>query len=148
MTKYILLVITCVSLCFTSCSSPKPFIYNEKVGIEQTTPSGLLIVDEKIGQGAFPTYRCIVNVHMKMVLEDGYVYIDSYKSGQPLSFQLGLNEVIPGVDEALTSMKPGGKRKLIVPPDLAFGSKGVSGKVRPNETIVVYLELIDFRPGR
>ncbi len=145
------LLIACfivLNLGLFSCSSPQPFIYKEEIGVTYTMPNGIQFVDEKIGKGLYPTDRCIVNINMKMILEDGYVYVDTEKLGQPLSFQMGLNEVIQGVEDALETMRPGGKRKVIVPPEFAFGSKGVPGKIRPDETITVYIELIDFRSGR
>ncbi len=145
------LILACfiiINIGLFSCSSPEQFIYQEKVGITQIMPSGVQIVDEVIGTGAKPTYRCIVNVNMKIVLEDGFVYVNTEDSGQPYSFQMGLNEVIPGVEEALETMKVGGKRKIIVPPKLAFGKKGVPGKIRPDETVTVYIELLDVRHGR
>ncbi len=145
------LILACfivINIGLFSCSSTEYFVYKEKVGITQVMPSGVKFVDEVIGTGAKPTDRCIVNVNMKIVLEDGFVYVDTEDSGQPFSFQIGLNEVIPGVEEALTTMKVGGKRKIIVPPDLAFGDKGVPGKIRPDETVTVYIVLLDVRHGR
>ena len=105
------------------------------IGMEVTTDSGLKYTDEKIGTGDFPSKGDLLVVHYTGTLEDGTVFDSSIKRNQPIEFPVGTGRVIPGWDEGLMSMKVGGKRKLIIPPDLGYGSRCAGGVIPPNATL-------------
>lgn len=78
-----------------------------------------------------------ISVHYEGSLEDGTVFDASYSRGQPITFQLGVGQVIPGWDQGLTRMCIGEKRKLIIPPNLAYGNAGI-GPIPPKATLSTY----------
>ena len=114
------------------------------IGMEVTTDSGLKYTDEKIGTGDFPSKGDLLVVHYTGTLEDGTVFDSSIKRNQPIEFPVGTGRVIPGWDEGLMSMKVGGKRKLIIPPDLGYGSRGAGASIPPNSTLIFEVELINI----
>ena len=113
------------------------------VGMEITTDSGLKYIDEKVGTGDFPSKGDLLVVHYTGTLEDGTVFDSSVKRNQPIEFAVGTGRVIPGWDEGLISMKTGGKRKLIIPPELGYGARG-AGTIPPNSTLIFEVELINI----
>lgn len=78
---------------------------------------------------------------------DGKQFDASWDTGQPFSFQLGSGQVIKGWDEGIAGMKVGGRRELIVPPDLGYGAQGQPPAIGPNETLVFVVDLLDVQPG-
>ncbi|MBJ7901394.1 MAG: FKBP-type peptidyl-prolyl cis-trans isomerase [Cyanobacteria bacterium RI_101] len=110
-----------------------------------TTPSGLQYVDLVVGEGASPTQGKTVTVHYTGSLTDGKKFDSSLDRGQPFSFKIGVGQVIKGWDEGVATMKEGGKRQLIIPPDLGYGSRGAGGVIPPNATLVFDVELISVQ---
>jgi peptidylprolyl isomerase len=106
-----------------------------------TTPSGLKYSDEVVGTGESPRTGQNVTVHYTGTLENGTKFDSSVDRGQPYSFRIGTGSVIKGWDEGVMTMKVGGKRKLIVPPDLAYGTSGRPG-IPPNATLIFEVELL------
>jgi uncharacterized protein YdeI (BOF family) len=106
-----------------------------------TTPSGLKYVDLVVGKGASPKQGQMVTVHYTGRFEDGIKFDSSVDRGQPYTFPIGARQVIKGWDEGVMTMKVGGKRKLIIPPDLAYGPRGRPG-IPPNATLVFEVELL------
>ena len=107
-----------------------------------TTPSGLKYEVIKEGTGATPKAGQSVTVHYTGTLEDGTKFDSSRDRGQPFEFTIGQGQVIKGWDEGLGIMKVGGRRKLIIPPDLGYGSRGAGGVIPPNATLIFDVELL------
>lgn len=106
---------------------------------------GLQYVDLVVGEGASPTQGKTVTVHYTGALTDGKKFDSSLDRGQPFSFKIGIGQVIKGWDEGVATMKEGGKRQLIIPPDLGYGSRGAGGVIPPNATLVFDVELISVQ---
>lgn len=115
-----------------------------KAGEEVTTASGLKYVDEVIGTGEKPRLGKTVVVNYTGTLTDGTKFDSSADHGQPYEFRIGTGTVIQGWDEGILSMHVGGKRKLIVPPDLGYGAQG-KGKIPPNATLIFEIELLGVK---
>ena len=108
-----------------------------------TTDSGLKYYDIKVGTGDGPSPTSTVVVHYSGWLKDGTLFDSSVERGQPISFPL--NGVIKGWTEGVGSMKVGGKRQLIIPPELGYGAQGAKGAIPPNATLTFDVELIDIK---
>lgn len=116
-----------------------------KTGKEITTASGLKYIDTKEGSGNTPTKGKEVSVLYICSLPDGKVVDSNTDKNNPLKFKLGSGEMIPGFDEGVSSMKVGGKRKLTVPSNLAWGADGAGDAIPPNATVNFEIELIDAK---
>ena len=114
-----------------------------------TTPSGLKITDSKVGTGATPkTGQTCVMHYTGWLYENGAKgkkFDSSVDRGQPFSFPVGMGRVIKGWDEGVMTMKVGGKRILIIPPDLGYGSRGTGGAIPPNATLMFEVELLEIK---
>ncbi|MFN3649501.1 MAG: FKBP-type peptidyl-prolyl cis-trans isomerase [Armatimonadota bacterium] len=113
----------------------------------ETTASGLQYEDLQVGEGAEAKFGHQVSVHYTGWLEDGTQFDTSRKGlfGRPFSFNLGGRQVIAGWDEGVQGMKIGGKRKLVIPPNLGYGARGAGGVIPPNATLVFEVELLDVK---
>jgi FKBP-type peptidyl-prolyl cis-trans isomerase FkpA len=115
-----------------------------------TTPSGLKIIDTKVGTGASPKtgQTCAMNY-------TGWLYENGKKGakfdsnldhgGAPFEFPIGQHRVIAGWDEGVATMKVGGKRTLIIPPELGYGARGAGGVIPPNATLIFDVELVGVK---
>lgn len=110
-----------------------------------TTDSGLRYEDIVVGTGISPQPGHEVTVHYTGTLDDGTKFDSSLDRGQPFKFNIGLGQVIKGWDEGVMTMKVGGKRKLVIPPQLGYGSRGAGGVIPPNATLVFEVELLDTK---
>lgn len=108
--------------------------------------SEVAIQEVKIGQGDSASSFSVVNVHYTGKLEDGTVFDSSIERNKPFQFTLGSRQVIPGWDIGIKGMKPGGKRVLTIPPDLAYGKQGAGGVIPPNATLIFDVELVSVTP--
>ena len=109
---------------------------------ERMTPSGLKITDLVEGTGTEAQSGNTVSVNYRGTLTSGQEFDSSYRRNQAFTFPLGGGRVIRGWDEGVVGMKEGGKRRLVIPPDLAYGSRGAGGVIGPNETLIFEIELV------
>jgi peptidylprolyl isomerase len=114
-----------------------------------TTASGLQIADTVIGTGAMPrTGQTCVMHYTGWLYQNGVKgkkFDSSVDRGQPFEFPIGTHRVIPGWDEGVATMKIGGKRTLIIPPELGYGARGAGGVIPPNATLIFDVELLDVK---
>jgi peptidylprolyl isomerase len=110
-----------------------------------TTESGLRYEDIVVGTGPSPQPGQDVTVHYTGTLEDGTKFDSSHDRGEPLPLKIGVGMVIKGWDEGVMTMKVGGKRKLVIPPQLGYGARCVADKIPPNSTLVFEIELLSVK---
>ncbi len=114
-----------------------------------TTPSGLKIIDIKIGTGAAcnPGQTCVMHYTGWLYQNGvkGQKFDSSVDRGTPFEFPLGKHQVIAGWDEGIATMKVGGKRTLIIPPELGYGARGAGGVIPPNATLMFDVELLGVK---
>jgi FKBP-type peptidyl-prolyl cis-trans isomerase len=119
---------------------------DKKGGKVITTKSGLKYEDLKVGTGKEAKSGDTVEVHYTGTLKNGKKFDSSKDRGQPFSFKLGAGMVIKGWDEGVAGMKVGGTRKLIIPPDLAYGERGAGrGLIPPNAELTFEVELLGIK---
>jgi FKBP-type peptidyl-prolyl cis-trans isomerase len=109
------------------------------------TPSGLRYQEVTPGQGKTATPGHAVSVHYTGWLPNGEKFDSSRDRNEPFGFTLGAGEVIAGWDEGVAGMRVGGRRKLVIPPDLAYGTAGAPPDIPPGATLVFDVELLDVR---
>jgi peptidylprolyl isomerase len=113
------------------------------------TPDGLQYTDDKIGAGAAAATGAKVTVHYTGWLDEngakGKKFDSSRDRGEPFTFTLGAQEVIAGWDEGVAGMKVGGRRTLIIPPELGYGARGAGGVIPPNATLIFDVELLQVQ---
>jgi peptidylprolyl isomerase len=111
---------------------------------DETPPAELVVEDLVPGDGAEATAGANVTVHYVGVSwSSGQQFDASWDRGQPLSFDLGAGRVIPGWERGVDGMQVGGRRRLVIPPDLAYGERGAGGAIGPGETLVFVVDLLD-----
>ncbi len=111
-----------------------------------TPPNELEITDLTVGDGDEATPGRQVRVHyVGVAFSTGEEFDASYNRGAPLDFPLGAGRVIAGWDSGVTGMKVGGRRKLVIPPHLAYGDRGAGGVIGPGETLIFVVDLVDVR---
>jgi peptidylprolyl isomerase len=114
-----------------------------------TTPSGLQIIDTKVGTGASPKAGQTCVMHYTGWLYEngakGKKFDSSVDRGEPFEFPIGRGQVIAGWDEGVASMKVGGKRTLIIPAALGYGARGAGGVIPPNATLMFDVELLGVK---
>lgn len=113
----------------------------------KATPSGLRYYDMKVGTGPSPKTGQTVSVQYTGTLLDGTKFDSSYDhGGRPIDFPIGVGQVIKGWDEGVPTMKVGGKRRLVIPGDLAYGDSPPPGSpITPNATLVFDVELVGVK---
>ena len=121
----------------------KPHVY---VPPGEAPPADLVLEDLVVGDGPEATPGQNVNVHYVGVAWSTRQQFDaSWDRGDTFKFALGKGQVIPGWDQGIAGMKPGGRRKLTIPPTMAYGKRGAGGVIGPDETLVFVVDLIGVR---
>jgi peptidylprolyl isomerase len=118
-------------------------------GKTMTTPSGLQITDITVGTGATPKSGQTCVMHYTGWLYEngakGKKFDSSVDRGEPFEFKIGMRQVIAGWDEGVATMKVGGKRTLVIPPNLGYGARGAGGVIPPNATLIFEVELLGVK---
>ncbi len=113
------------------------------------TPSGLQYEETKVGTGASPKagQTCVMHYTGWLWVNGakGAKFDSSFDRGKPFEFPLGMGRVIKGWDEGVATMKVGGKRTLLIPPDLGYGARGAGGVIPPNATLIFDVELVGVK---
>ena len=109
-------------------------------------PSDLEVTDLTAGDGPEATTGNTVAVHYVGVAHStGEEFDASYNRGEPLTFRLGAGQVISGWDQGVAGMKVGGRRRLVIPPHMAYGDRGAGGVIKPGETLIFVVDLVGVR---
>jgi peptidylprolyl isomerase len=120
----------------------KPYV----TPVEGAPPADLVMEDITVGDGAEAQPGQEVSVHYVGVAHSsGKEFDASYNRGEPFDFPLGGGQVIAGWDRGVTGMRVGGRRKLTIPPALGYGARGAGGVIKPNETLIFVVDLLDVR---
>ena len=120
-------------------------LLDTKFPSRKTTDSGLMYVVEKEGEGTSPVAGQDVSMHYTGYLLDGKKFDSSLDRGTPLQFKVDAGQVIKGMDQAVMDMRAGGKRTIIIPPELGYGSRGAGGVIPPNSHLVFEIELLEAK---
>ncbi|WP_130866311.1 FKBP-type peptidyl-prolyl cis-trans isomerase [Acidipropionibacterium timonense] len=114
------------------------------VTLPDAAPEDLVIEDITVGDGQEAQAGNLVEVHyVGVALSNGKEFDASWNRGEPLTFQLGVGQVIPGWDTGVQGMKVGGRRQLTIPHQLAYGERGIPGVIAPEETLVFVCDLVN-----
>jgi peptidylprolyl isomerase len=154
--RHVIIILTALSLIIVGCGQKKPAAQqqapkqttqksSEPIGEPIMLPSGLQYTDIVIGTGKSPQPGQIAVVHYTGWLTDGKKFDSSVDRGKPFEFPIGQGRVIKGWDEGVASMKVGGKRKLVIPPQLGYGERGAGDVIPSNATLVFEVELLDIK---
>jgi peptidylprolyl isomerase len=109
-------------------------------------PEDLVVADISVGDGPEATSGSTVRAHYVGVAHStGEEFDASYDRSEPLSFRLGVGQVIAGWDQGILGMKVGGRRRLVIPPHLAYGDRGAGGAIAPGETLIFVVDLVGVR---
>jgi len=122
-----------------SCSPKNKFL-------DENISDNVLIVSDIPGNGLAIANHYIITVHYRAFLEDGNEFDSSYKRKKPFTFQYGLRQVIEGWEIGLKNIKSGGKRTIKIPPELAYGSKGIKNLIPPNSYLIFDIEVMEIKP--
>ena len=109
-------------------------------------PAELDIVDEIVGDGDEAAAGSTISAHsVGVAFSNGEEFDSSWGRREPLQFRLGVGQVISGWDQGIAWMRVGGRRRLVIPPHLAYGDRGAGGVIAPGETLIFVVDLVDAR---
>jgi peptidylprolyl isomerase len=126
----------------TLASTAEPYILEGAI----TTTSGLQYLEERAGDGASPSVGDVIKMDYSVSLTDGTEIYSTYSTNQPATALFGRDQLLPGWEEGVGLMKAGGKAKLVLPPELAFGEQGYQ-TIPPNSQIIMEVELLSVKPA-
>lgn len=107
-------------------------------------PADLVVTDEIVGDGVEAAAGMTVRAHyVGVAFSTGEEFDASWNRGAPLDFRLGVGQVIPGWDQGIAGMRVGGRRRLTIPPHLAYGDRGAGRLIGPGETLIFVVDLVD-----
>jgi len=113
---------------------------------DTAAPSDLVVIDDVVGAGAEATKGSDVSVHyVGVAWSNGQQFDSSWDRMEPFTFGLGRGQVIQGWDDGVAGMKVGGRRTLHIPAHLGYGSQGAGGVIKPNETLIFVVDLLDVK---
>jgi peptidylprolyl isomerase len=141
----VLVVALIAFLVYRNITTSQPGAASTAAGNMVITASGLQYQDLVVGSGPEAKSGNTVSVHYTGWLADGTKFDSSLDRGTPFEFTLGAGQVIKGWDEGVVGMKVGGKRQLIIPPQLAYGSSGVGSTIPPNATLTFEVQLLEIK---
>lgn len=133
-----LLLVSCTPVASEGTLTPEPMS-------NQESSSELIIEDLLVGTGPSSTAGDTLSVHYTGTLEDGTVFDSSLDRSAPFEFVIGQGYVIPGWDQGMLGMQVGGKRKLTIPSDLAYGDRGIPGAIPGGATLIFEVELLEIK---
>ncbi len=114
--------------------------------VDPTPPTDLVVTDITVGDGAEAAAGSTVSVHyVGVALSTGEAFDASDNRGTPLQFRLGVGQVIQGWDTGVQGMKVGGRRQLVIPPHLGYGDRGAGGVIKPGESLIFVVDLLEVR---
>ena len=125
----------------TPTATPRP---SPETGESIQYDNGLVVQDIVVGTGAEVKAGDTISVNYVGALADGTVFDASANHGGPATFQIGVGQLIKGWDQGIPGMKVGGKRKLIIPPELGYGAQGAGNAIPPNATLLFEIELVSI----
>jgi len=140
-----ILVQVLVALCTVATCGAEEQESGKGAGKMVTTESGLQYMDLVVGAGRQAELGDTATVHYTGWLADGKKFDSSLDRNEPFSFRVGAGQVIKGWDEGVGTMQVGGKRKLIIPPQLGYGARGAGNVIPPNATLTFEVELLGLR---
>jgi peptidylprolyl isomerase len=109
-------------------------------------PSELVTEDLEVGKGAEATTGATISAHyVGVAWSTGEEFDASWNRGEPLTFTVGVGQVIQGWDQGLLGMRVGGRRKIVIPPHLGYGDRGAGGAIKGGETLIFVVDLVDVR---
>lgn len=129
----------------SAAATPAPPAATATAGKVHKLASGLVYEDLVVGNGTMADPGLTVTVNYAGTLVDGTHVDSSADHGRPYTFQLGASAVIAGWDQGIKGMRVGGKRKLTIPPDVAYGARGSGDRVPPNSTLIFEVELVGVK---
>lgn len=151
---YVALSLATLSLCLTSLTTPinhEPVTVSTDKATLKTSSSGVryMVITQAPADSEKPKSGQKVVVHYTGWLDDndqpGQKFDSSYDRNEPFSFNVGKGQVIKGWDESVLDMRVGEKRRVIIPPDLAYGSRGIRNVIPPNSTLIFDIEVIAIK---
>lgn len=145
-------VLIVAGIIYAAVSGKQESMSNSEDQNTKVTPSSsaspsaeLKIEDLKVGTGSAVKSGDTIKIHYLGTLENGIKFDSSYDRNEPFQTQIGVGQVIKGWDEGVIGMQVGGKRKLTIPSDLGYGSRGAGGVIPPNATLIFELELLEIK---
>lgn len=145
----ILVTAAFAAACTAGFTHPREVTYAPRLEVDldamTETESGLFYRAISEGTGEAAGRGDEVTIHYAGLLPDGTLFDSSLAEGEPMTFRLGAREVIRGWEEGVEGMRPGGRRQLVIPPELAYGAEGMGDVIPPDQVLVFEVQLLEVR---